>query len=108
MKRMAADVETFGGQVTRFMGDGFLAVFGLAQAKENDAEMAVRSGLKILKTAEQVAGELEAKHHIQNFRVRVGINTGLIVSGGETESEGTIMGTAINLAAPAGDDGFSQ
>ncbi|HSM70477.1 MAG TPA: AAA family ATPase, partial [Anaerolineales bacterium] len=38
-------------------------------------------------------------HNIPNFRVRVGINTGLIVAGGETESEGTMMGTAINLAA---------
>ena len=99
MQRMATDIKSFGGQVTRFMGDGFLAVFGLTQAKENDAEMAVRSGLKIIETANDIAGELEAKHNIPNFRVRVGINTGLIVSGGETESEGTIMGTAINLAA---------
>ena len=99
LKRMAVDVENFGGQATRFMGDGFLAVFGLAQAKENDPEMAVRSGLKILETAEQVAGELEAKHHIPNFRVRVGINTGLIVAGGVTEADGTMMGSAINLAA---------
>ena len=99
MKYMAADVEAFGGQVTRFMGDGFLAVFGLSQAKENDAEMAVRSGLKILETSKKISGELETKHNIENFRVRIGINTGLIVSGGETESEGTIMGTAINLAA---------
>jgi len=99
LKRMASDVDALGGQATRFMGDGFLAVFGLSQAKENDPEMAVRSGLKILKTAEQVAGELEAKHHISNFRVRVGINTGLIVSGGVTEADGTMMGSSINLAA---------
>ena len=99
LKRMAAEVESFGGQVTRFMGDGFLAVFGLSQAKENDPEMAVRSGLKMLKTAGQVAGELDAKHHIPDFRVRVGINTGLIVAGGVTEADGTMMGSAINLAA---------
>ncbi|MEJ2737602.1 MAG: adenylate/guanylate cyclase domain-containing protein [Anaerolineae bacterium] len=45
LKRMEVPVEEHGGHVTRFMGDGFMAVFGAPVAHENDAEMAVRAGL---------------------------------------------------------------
>jgi class 3 adenylate cyclase len=36
---------------------------------------------------------------IPNFQVRVGINTGMVAAGGETEAEDTVMGRAVNLAA---------
>ena len=39
---LAEPVRKNGGHVNRFMGDGFLAVFGLPTARENDPEMAVR------------------------------------------------------------------
>ncbi|MGW8226669.1 MAG: ATP-binding protein, partial [Anaerolineales bacterium] len=99
LKRLAASVENHGGRVLRFMGDGFLAVFGLPSARENDPEMAVRAGLKILNTAEIIAKDLEGEDNIGGFQVRVGVNTGLVVSGGATEGENTIMGSAVNLAA---------
>jgi predicted ATPase/class 3 adenylate cyclase len=99
LQSLAAPVTTHGGKVTRFMGDGFLAVFGLPKARENDPEMAVRAGLEVLKTAQVIAQELETKHHIESFQVRIGVNTGLVVAGGVTEAEGTIMGSAVNLAA---------
>ncbi len=98
LKRLAAEVEITGGQVTRFMGDGFLAVFGLGQAKENDPEMAVRAGLAVVETAQKIALEIELEGRAPDFRVRVGINTGLIVAGGITEAGGTLSGTAVNLA----------
>ena len=99
LETLAAPVEAHGGKVTRFMGDGFLAVFGLPKARENDPEMAIRSGLKILETAQVIAQDLKDKHHIEGFKVRIGVNTGLVVAGGVTEAEGTIMGSAVNLAA---------
>jgi class 3 adenylate cyclase len=99
LQSLAAPVTMHGGKVTRFMGDGFLAVFGLPKARENDPEMAVRAGLEVLKTAQVIAQELETKHHIESFQVRIGVNTGLVVAGGVTEAEGTIMGSAVNLAA---------
>ena len=81
------------------MGDGFLAVFGLPQAKENDPEMAVRAGLAVIDTSREIAKELIARHSLPDFRVRVGINTGLVVAGGVTEAEGTVMGAPVNLAS---------
>jgi class 3 adenylate cyclase/tetratricopeptide (TPR) repeat protein len=99
LKRLAVPVENHGGRILRFMGDGLLAVFGLPSARENDPEMAVRAGLEILNTAEIIAKDLEVEKNIGDFLVRVGVNTGLVVSGGVTEGENTIMGSAVNLAA---------
>jgi predicted ATPase/class 3 adenylate cyclase len=99
LQRLAEPVEAHGGRVTRFMGDGYLAIFGLPRSHENDPEMAIRAGLGIIETAGVIARELEVEHQLQGFQVRVGINTGLIVAGGVTEAEGTIMGAAVNLAA---------
>jgi class 3 adenylate cyclase/tetratricopeptide (TPR) repeat protein len=99
LQNLAAPVEAHGGKVTRFMGDGFLAVFGLPKARENDPEMAVRAGLGILETAQVIAQDLEKQNQLKGFQVRIGVNTGLIVAGGVTEAEGTMMGAAVNLAS---------
>jgi predicted ATPase/class 3 adenylate cyclase len=99
LKRLAEPVEVHGGHVTRFQGDGFKAVFGLPLAHENDPEQAVRSGLEILELAQEIAQEWQDQLGIPNFQVRVGINTGMVAAGGETEAEDTVMGRAVNLAA---------
>lgn len=96
---LAEPVRACGGRVTRFMGDGFLAVFGLHRTRENDAEMAVRAGLGIVESARTIADDVASRHGVAGFRVRVGVNTGLVITGGVTEAEDTIMGSAINLAS---------
>ncbi len=108
LQRLAIPIEQFGGRVTRFMGDGFKAVFGEPVAQENDAEMAVRAGLAILEDTQAYAAELLENWNISNFEVRVGVNTGMVAVGGITESDDTMMGLTVNLgarlesAAPAG------
>lgn len=99
LQQMTLCIEAYGGQVTRFMGDGFMAVFGYAVAKESDPERAVQAGLAILKTAGEYAKQVRLQWHITSFNVRVGINTGLVVIGGYSEDSETIAGKAINLAA---------
>jgi class 3 adenylate cyclase len=99
LQRLANPVYAHGGRVTRFMGDGFLALFGTPVARENEPEMGVRAGLQILVEAQVYARELETQWHIPDFNVRVGISTGLIIIGGDSEAENTIMGTTVNLAA---------
>jgi class 3 adenylate cyclase/tetratricopeptide (TPR) repeat protein len=99
LKRLAVPVEKRGGHVTRFQGDGFKVVFGLPKAREDDPEQAVRAGLEILETAEDIAREWKEQLGISSFRVRVGINTGMVAIGGLTEAEDTVMGRAVNLAA---------
>ena len=99
LQRLAKPIYAHGGRVTRFMGDGFLALFGAPVARENDPEMGVRAGLQILSEAQVYAREIEAQWHIPDFNIRVGISTGLVIIGGDTEAENTIMGTTVNLAA---------
>ena len=55
LKRLAHPVEAHSGHVTRFQGDGFKAVFGMPVARENDPEQAIRAGLSILETAQDIA-----------------------------------------------------
>src|SRR5215471_7135493 len=53
-ERVKADIERFGGTVEKFIGDAVMAVFGAPVAHEDDAERAVRSGLRILDTIEEL------------------------------------------------------
>lgn len=99
LKRLALPVELYGGRVTRFMGDGFKAVFGEPKTQENDAEMAVRAGLEIIADAKAYAAELEDKWKVSGFNVRIGVNTGMVAVGGLTESDDTVMGLTVNLGA---------
>ncbi len=99
LSRLAGAVADNAGRVTRFMGDGFLAIFGLPRARENDPERAVRAGLAILADAQRIAEDLEETHSLDGFAVRVGVSTGLVVAGGRTEAADTIMGDTVALAA---------
>jgi class 3 adenylate cyclase len=47
-KCVAETVQRFGGFVAKYMGDGVLVYFGYPQAHEDDAERAVRAGLKLV------------------------------------------------------------
>src|SRR5262245_50480252 len=53
VSRMVAAVEALGGTVKDLAGDGILALFGAPVAHEDDAERAVRAGLRI---AEEMDG----------------------------------------------------
>ena len=63
-----------GGFIAKFMGDGVLVYFGYPHAHEDDAERAVRAGLKL------VAAVSDLKTHAA-LQTRVGIATGLVVVG---------------------------
>jgi class 3 adenylate cyclase len=99
LQRLAVPVEEYGGRVTRFMGDGFLAIFGLPIGRKSDARQAVRAGLQILEAAQVYAKEIEHRCGIHGFNVRVGISTGLVAAGGFSEAEDTVMGLPVNLGA---------
>ena len=93
-------VERFDGFIARHQGDGLLVYFGYPQAREDDAERAVRAGLAVV----QSVVALEHPHDA-DVKVRVGIATGLAVVGdvlstGTTgHSELAALGSTPNLAA---------
>jgi class 3 adenylate cyclase/predicted ATPase len=97
-RRVAKVVGRYEGFVAKYMGDGVLIYFGYPQAHEDDAERAVRAGLKLAGTMDKVPSRTEAA-----LQVRVGIATGVVVVGdligsGEAQERG-IVGETPNLAA---------
>ncbi len=98
---MIAAVESYGGRVTRLMGDGLLALFGAPTAHEDDPERAVLAGLRMLEHIQPLRERLQAERGL-DFNIRVGLNTGLAVVGSigaGGAAEYTAMGDAVNVAA---------
>src|SRR6476660_6864591 len=52
--RMRDEIERFGGTVEKFIGDAVMAVFGAPLAHEDDAERAVRAGLRLLEAVDDL------------------------------------------------------
>src|SRR5215218_7323126 len=96
-----ASVKRYDGTVARLLGDAILAFFGAPVAREDDAERAVRAGLDIQAAAREYAHVVRRNYGV-DFKVRVGINTGLAVLaavGDEVRTEYTAMGDTTNVAA---------
>jgi class 3 adenylate cyclase len=95
-----AEVERFGGVSEKFVGDAILAVFGIPQAHEDDAERAVRAALAIRDGFPAFARGVQEQHGGE-VGIRIGVNTGEVVSGREAAARGELMvsGDAVNVAA---------
>ncbi|HEY7959260.1 MAG TPA: adenylate/guanylate cyclase domain-containing protein, partial [Sphingomicrobium sp.] len=94
----ATVIESYGGHVLRYVGDGVLATFGYPRAREDDAARAVVTGLML---AEEIGKLVTPKG--DQLEVRIGIATGLVVAGdlvGDAAVERhSLVGEAPNLAA---------
>ena len=94
----AGVIESAGGFVAKYMGDGVLAYFGYPRADEHAAERAVRAGLQLI----EAVGRLETAANLP-LQARIGIATGLVVVGdliGEgAAQEEAVVGETPNLAA---------
>src|SRR6516162_9223292 len=95
-KCVAETVQRFDGFVAKYMGDGVLLYFGYPQAHEDDAERAVRAGLELVATVNDL------KTHAA-LKTRVGIATGIVaigdLVGSGASQEQAIVGETPNLAA---------
>jgi class 3 adenylate cyclase/tetratricopeptide (TPR) repeat protein len=92
-------IESRRGRVLQYAGDSVLAVFGSLEAREDDAERAVRTGLEILAEAGRLGLHARGRHGPDDFNVRVGIHTGPVLLGGGVDADGSIRGIAVNIAA---------
>jgi class 3 adenylate cyclase/tetratricopeptide (TPR) repeat protein len=98
-------IEEHGGTLEKFAGDAVMAVFGAPLAHGDDAERAVRAGLSVLESLEELN-----KAHDLDLAARAAVNTGDAVvamgddRGGEALAIGDVVNTASRLqtAAPAG------
>jgi class 3 adenylate cyclase len=106
--RLVRVAEELGGHVDRVVGDGALVLFGAPVAHEDDAERAVLAGLRIVEAIRDYATEVEETWGIEDFAVRVGVETGVAVLaplGGarpiEFGAAGDVLNTAARLEAAA-------
>jgi len=94
---VATIIARFNGFVARYVGDGVLIYFGWPEARETDAERAVRAALAV------IAAIGQSPTFSGRLRVRIGIATGLVVIGepigtGDARQQ-TAIGETPNLAA---------
>ena len=96
-----AEVERFGGVSEKFMGDAVLAVFGIPQAHEDDPERAVRAALAVQQAFPAFAAAIGERHDRAEVALRIGVNTGEVVTGRDAAARGELMvsGDAVNVAA---------
>ncbi|MGH3132273.1 MAG: AAA family ATPase, partial [Gaiellaceae bacterium] len=97
-RRLKEEVERFGGTVEKFIGDAVMAVFGAPVAHEDDAERAVRAGLRILDAIE----ELNEQRPGSDLAVRAAVTTGeavVALAARPERGEGIVTGDVVNVAA---------
>src|SRR3989449_1944817 len=75
---MLAEIHRYEGTVNQFLGDGLMALFGAPIAHEDHAQRAAHAALAMQQALSRDRGELERTRGI-DFRVRLGLNTGLVV-----------------------------
>jgi len=90
-----------GGMVDKFIGDAVLALFGALQPAADDAERAIRCGLKVLAAVEAWSGVSKTAGGY-SVQIGIGVHYGEVfigAVGNERMLEFTVLGDAVNLAA---------
>jgi adenylate cyclase len=96
-------IKTHGGEVLKFMGDGLLAVFPIAEQPGDTEDVCTN----VLAAAREARANVEAMHFgggetIERFRFGVALHVGKILYGnigGGNRLDFTCIGPAVNLAA---------
>ncbi len=95
-----ANVGAYDGDLSKFLGDGFMAVFGAPIAREDHA---VRAAMAALAIRDAVAGRAwPAVGGDGRLQIRVGLNSGPVVFGSVGDGDGlqaTAIGDTANVAA---------
>ena len=94
-------IDKYGGSINKFLGDGLMAIFGTPFSHEDDPERAARASLEIMKCIEE-NGKIKIGNKVKNLKARIGINTGLCISGeigSASRKEFTVIGDTVNLTS---------
>jgi class 3 adenylate cyclase/tetratricopeptide (TPR) repeat protein len=94
-------VHRYEGTINQFLGDGVMALFGAPIAHEDHPHRAIRAALAIQLGLQPLRDDVRRAHGME-FRVRIGLNTGLVVVGAigsDLRTDYTAVGDTTNLAA---------
>jgi adenylate cyclase len=95
---MVEVVNRHDGIVNKFLGDGFMAVFGAPISSGKERVSAVNAALEILQAVEQAS----TSGSITSTRIGIGLHAGSAVTGpvgSRDRQEYTIIGDVVNLAS---------
>src|SRR4051812_354154 len=84
---MAAEIQAAGGTVEKFAGDAVMAAFGAPEALEDHAERALHTALAMQRRVDP------------GLALRIGVNTGEVVTGAARAQSSFVSGDAVNVAA---------
>lgn len=87
-------IHAHGGHIDKFVGDGFLAVFGAPRRQPDHADKALGAACEIARRVDEGLGE--------HLNVGIGLNTGTVVAGnvgGAGRYDFSVIGDVINVAA---------
>lgn len=101
LRLMAEAIHRYEGTVNQFLGDGLMALFGAPLALEDHALRAVMAALMIQETINAYNEQLKSGHDVE-IRLRLGLNTGLVVVGrigDDLRMDYTAVGDTTNVAA---------
>jgi class 3 adenylate cyclase/tetratricopeptide (TPR) repeat protein len=87
-------IEQHGGVLEKFIGDAVMAVFGAPVAHGDDAERAVRAGLRVLEGIEQLNRE-----HDLDLAARAAVNTGDALVSLDARDGALVAGDVVNTAS---------
>jgi len=91
-------VTSHGGTVNKFLGDGFMALFGAPLSGDNDSASAVRAALEI---REALARRVD-EGQVPPTRVGIGVHRGEALTGlvgSAARQEYSVIGDVVNLAS---------
>ncbi|MCX7809527.1 MAG: adenylate/guanylate cyclase domain-containing protein [Leptospiraceae bacterium] len=99
---MVEIINQYQGIINKFLGDGFIAIFGAPVELENSAWHAYKAAIEILQYLERLKSENTTSEKFKNIRIGIGIHTGVVVTGNvgsKTRKEYTVIGETVNLAS---------
>jgi DNA-binding SARP family transcriptional activator len=97
-------IERHGGTVETVAGDAVTAVFGLPVVHEDDALRAVRAATEMRERLASLAGKFQSERSVR-FEFRIGVSTGKVVTGGETEPQLGATGEPMMVSSRLGQAG---
>jgi class 3 adenylate cyclase len=89
-EQAAVVLERHGGTVEKFVGDEVMAVFGVPVVHEDDALRAVRAAVAV----QECVADLDRNTAVQ-LEVRIGMNTGEVMTGDPSAGHGFVSGDAV-------------
>ena len=93
--------EEHRGMVNKYLGDGFMAIFGAGDSGSNHARDAVLAGCEILRAVKGLNDELAAKERAP-IQIGIGIHSGPAIVGSvgsPQRLEFTAIGNTVNVAS---------